>query len=156
MIKTFVKHCIYDFCIDIFFNRVSRNFKNSRSNKLPKAGEFYSRVVHKYDDETYHNCIVTGLEERTNNSNENYYIITIKYEYCNGSIFDDDAKMEEEINANLGGFVYDEDLDEEEIEMLNDEDAEKNHKDWMDDDKIDAAEFGSGLNLNYNFFDFYR
>jgi len=145
MFKIAVKHFLYDFCIDLIFKSIKANFNNNTSNKFPKVGEYYSRVSHKYDDENYRNCIVKGVEKRINKSNENYYLIHIKYEYTSGKIFNDDEWAEDKLNE-----YFDEEFEKE----LNE--GGDNYKDWHDNEKVESVDMDGNLVFNYNHYIFYR
>lgn len=155
MIKTFVKHQIYDFCIDIFFNRIKSNFNGNAFGKIPKVGEFYSRIVHKFDDEEYHRCVITGVEKRRNSSNKDYYVITIKYEWCSGIVFGDDERMREEIERNFESLLEETEVSEDGF-LYDENGSEKVYREWMDNNEIDSAQFGGGMSINHNFFRFYK
>jgi hypothetical protein len=152
MIKTFVKHQIYDYCIHIFFNNIVSNFHKKSSTGIPVVGGFYSKVLHKYDDETYFNCIVTNIEQRKNSKHKDYLIITIKYDYCEGGIFDNDNVMEAEMERNFQALIDEGEIDEEALGG----NYEEVYKEWMDNNEIYGAQYGGGMSLNYNFFYFYE
>ena len=62
MIKIFIKHYIYDLCIDIIFSKIMRNFDNGDSGKKPRPGDFYSKISSLYQDENYYNNALFKLK----------------------------------------------------------------------------------------------
>jgi len=153
MFKIVFKHFIYDFCIDMLFNRIISNFKSTRSTKFPKVGEFYSRISHVDNNEHYFNCIIKNIERRINKNKEPYHLVYIRYEYCNGDIFEDDDWAEEE----LENYFYN--IDDEEIEEFEEElrEAGKSYKEWYDNDAIESIEVDNDeICFNSNYYVFYK
>lgn len=62
MIDVAIKYLLADLCIDVFFTRVFNSLELDAANTKPRIGDVYSRIVHKYSDETYYNCQVVDLE----------------------------------------------------------------------------------------------
>ena len=77
MIKVFIKHHIYERCINVLFNTISRNFVRPKPDRF-KIGEFWRQIEYYYSNKQYpiyyHNCTI--LEQRTTTT------ITIQYEYA--------------------------------------------------------------------------
>ena len=60
-----LKHKIYEWCLDIIFRHIVRNFP-SKAPHIPQIGEKYVSIQHVNLEETYFNCTVVdpaGLDE---------------------------------------------------------------------------------------------
>lgn len=44
MIKIFIKYKIYEYCIDLFFKALHKNFIH-KSHKVPKKGDFHKELI---------------------------------------------------------------------------------------------------------------
>lgn len=82
MIKTALIHHIVDLCISNFFDNISKNIFYSihkTKTKLPKVGEFFSKIVHrKYDKTvTYYNCTIMYSIDNMCRFSLDYYCIDI-------------------------------------------------------------------------------
>ena len=53
--KITIKHKIYEWCIDVVFKHIIRNFP-SQNTRVPKIGEKYVYIRHNDIEETYYNC----------------------------------------------------------------------------------------------------
>jgi len=157
MLKIAVKHIIYEFCIDLIFERIKANFNHNLSRKFPKVGEFYSRIAHKHDDESYCNCIIERIEKRKNKYDESYYLIYAKYEHTSGKIFNDDEWAENEINRYFEEIEETEEFIEDADEFIEDlVGTGKNFKEWHDDEEVESVDVNGSICFNYNHYNLYK
>lgn len=152
MLKVCFNYFIYNFCIDIIFNKIKANFLTAAITGIPKQGEHLSKVSHKNDDEHYYNCIVKGIERRTSDSGKKYYVVDLTYQYCDGSVFDDDTWLEEQTNAQMETLVK---VEEEEVDKYYN-DIEDNYGKLLDTEEADAIERRNVLSLKYDLYYFFR
>lgn len=52
-----IKHKIYEWCIDVVFNYIFKNFP-SKAKRVPHIGEKYVSIHHINIDEIYFNCTI--------------------------------------------------------------------------------------------------
>lgn len=59
IIRTTVKHTIYEICIDLLFKMIGKNFPK-KGKIIPKIGDRYVRIINKNSDyeEIYYTCTV--------------------------------------------------------------------------------------------------
>jgi len=57
IIKTAIKHTIYEFCINIFFDNIVKNFPK-KSKRVPEIGERFVKVIDKVNGESYFKCTI--------------------------------------------------------------------------------------------------
>jgi len=147
MLQVFIKHFIYDFCIKVFFDKIKANFRTVALHRLPRVGEFLSKISHRYDDEHYYNCVIKSTQKQTNDQKETYYIVELNYQYSDGSVFE-------------GVDVHSSDDDEYEEEMEEKEEFdqyfEKDDYELLSDGEIDAIERKNGLSIRYERYNFFR
>jgi len=62
MIKTFIKHFIYEACIDQFFDGISKNFMKFNPHKI-KTGKLYSKIHYQLSDVPC-NYVTNGIFQR--------------------------------------------------------------------------------------------
>jgi hypothetical protein len=55
--KITIKHTVYEWCIDIIFKHILKNFP-STSRRIPEIGEKYVYIRELTIDETYYNCLI--------------------------------------------------------------------------------------------------
>jgi len=55
--KITIKHKVYEWCIDIIFKHILKNFP-SKARRIPEAGEKYVYIREPMIDETYYNCLI--------------------------------------------------------------------------------------------------
>jgi hypothetical protein len=60
MLPTFLKHKIYESCIDIFFDGLMKNFQVS--NSTPEIGDRYSRIYDKIVGDTFYDCMIVPIK----------------------------------------------------------------------------------------------
>jgi len=80
MIKIFLKYKIFEYCIDVIFKALHKNFINRP--KIPKVGDYYreimvERILPTDKKESYRECIVTHVSVAPF-MNEGIYRIGIK------------------------------------------------------------------------------
>jgi hypothetical protein len=109
MIKTALKHYIYEFSLDVFFNKLNQNFNISVTSDLPQTGDVYKKISHIYGDEHYHNCIVKNVEIRGSDS-EPYAVVYANYEYSTGSDVDELLYNEQYEPDEFHEYEYDDDI----------------------------------------------
>lgn len=143
MIKAFIKHQIYDTCIDIFFTKVSKNFNRlTYGESIPRVGEFYRLISHSYGDEHYHNCYVKSIEYQVTDAS-NYCIVYVTYERSTG-------------NDIIGLSELDSYLDDLEF---NDDDIiydDTSISDLFENDDIEFFESDGVIALNSKYYVFYK
>lgn len=52
-----IKHKIYEWCIDVIFKHIFRNFPR-KAKRIPMVGEKYIYIKHLDINETYYNCTI--------------------------------------------------------------------------------------------------
>lgn len=57
MIRTFLKHQIYDFCLSVCFDRLEKNLNIPRM-KIPEVGEYYMRIHDKFSGDIFIDCTI--------------------------------------------------------------------------------------------------
>jgi hypothetical protein len=139
MLKTALKHFIYDICIDVAFRNVIKNFK-SKDSSILKVGDFFRMVSHIYADECYYNCIINSVEERINANGEKYDLIFITYDSYGG---EDLAEMQEDID----------DFDDDDVIIINGTDT---ISELFDEGDIEFIEYDGSVALNTLYYNFYR
>lgn len=77
MIDVAIKYLLVDLCIDVFFSNIFDGLELDVDNGIPKIGDVYSKISHKYADEIYFNCHVTDIEPIKNVPGE--YIIYVRF-----------------------------------------------------------------------------
>lgn len=60
--KIIFKHKLYEFCIDIIFKHILRNFP-SDVRRIPEVGEKYTYIRETVINEKYYNCVVISPEK---------------------------------------------------------------------------------------------
>lgn len=60
--KITFKHTLYEFCIDIIFKHILRNFP-SEVRRVPEIGERYTYIRETVINETYCNCLVINPQK---------------------------------------------------------------------------------------------
>lgn len=155
MIKEFIKHQIYDTCIELFFSAIEKNFSRSRKgDSIPHVGEFYRLVSHNYGDEHYHNCFVKSIEYRGTDASH-YCIVYITYEYSTGKDIIGLNEVETYLNNNdikLDSVGEDEEDDVYSIAFGD----ETNIKDLFENDDIEFLESDGVMALNSKYYVFYK
>lgn len=107
MIKTILKHYIYEISLNVLFSKLMQNFNDAIDHVIPQAGDTYSIISHMYGDEHYHNCIIKKVEIRGSNLAP-YAIVYATYEYSTGCDLDDLNYNEEYESDEL--YEYDDDM----------------------------------------------
>lgn len=149
IIKVAIKQFIYESCIDLFFHNIQSNFYLEATDEVPKVGNFYKRISHVEDDEHYHNCVISEIEQRVTINQLSYYLITVSYDYYSGEAFDYADEDDEDFMDDYANL--DEYDDEDEEEYIDDDDISEiqygflDYKKWHDDEKIDCIEIGNNL-----------
>ena len=140
MLKVCIKHFIYDFCINVFFDRLKANFNTVLLSRVPRAGDFLSKISHKYDDEHYYNCTINSVKQYTNEKKETYYLIELGYQSCNGTVFkEDDPENDDDL--------YD--------DGDTDDDGLTDYERLLNDEDIDAIGRESYLSIRYERYNFF-
>ena len=62
MIRTLIKHYIYEFCISVCFDELDKNLKDY-SDIIPEVGERFSRITDNFSGDVFLNCTVINLTE---------------------------------------------------------------------------------------------
>ena len=57
ILKTVVKHTIYEFCIDVFFKHIANNFPKTKK-RVPAIGEKFVKILDRFNRETYFQCLI--------------------------------------------------------------------------------------------------
>jgi len=140
MLKVCIKHLIYDFCINVFFDRLNANFNTILLRRVPRAGDFLSKISHKYDDEHYYNCKINIVKQYTNEKKETYYIIELCYQSCSGMAFKEDD--------------IDNDDDDDLYDDTND-DGLTDYERLLNDEDIDAIGREPYLSIRYERYNFF-
>lgn len=140
MLKVCIKHFIYDFCINVFFDRLKANFNTILLSRVPRAGDFLSKISHKYDDEHYYNCTINSVKKYNSDQKETYYIIELCYQSCNGTVFkEDDPENDDDL--------YD--------DGDTDDDGLTDYERLLNDEDIDAIGRESYLSIRYERYNFF-
>jgi len=84
MVKTAIKHYIWEACINMFFSGITNSFKPV-SDGIPKVGERYSRVISQDKESTYYHCRIIAVSKLFN-CNEypyKYVFVDMEWDYFN-------------------------------------------------------------------------
>lgn len=57
MIRTLIKHYIYETCLSIYFDELNKNIADY-SDLIPVVGEKFSRIIDNFTGDTFIECIV--------------------------------------------------------------------------------------------------
>ena len=87
IIRTAIKHTIFEVCIDLFFNSIKKNFPK-KGKRVPAIGEKYRKIIDKSSDyaEIYYACTVINPKDmgdyydELDNSEKKSLVFSIKYE----------------------------------------------------------------------------
>ena len=156
MVKMAFQHFLYDFCLGVLIDNIANNFGMS-SSTIPKKGDFFKRVSHKFNDEHFFNCQVINVEAKLASDGDAFYIIYLKYDYAKGADFDEwQHRMQEYDELNES----DEELDEDDEELLDEMDEvliDVDDEDFDDEitEGVEYIEFDDYIGINSQFYDFY-
>ena len=99
IITVLLKHKIYEFCIDVCFRSISRNFKFSSNIRIPSVGETFEMIYDKENDDIYYRCKVIDhktmdcYKEFTIDEKESMaFAISYKANECGGEIINEDEE----------------------------------------------------------------
>jgi hypothetical protein len=143
MIKTMLKHYIYEISLDVFFNKLIQNFNIDIDSIIPQVGDVYSTISHIYGDEHFHNCIVKKVEMRGSNSDP-YAVVYATYVYSSGSDLDEVQYNEQYEPDEL--YEYDEDM------VIIDDN--QTITDLIDNDDLESFEGDGIIALNSKYYKF--
>jgi hypothetical protein len=118
MIKTILKHHVYDLFLNTLFDGFIETFNGHdvESNK-PTVGKYYSRIEHIDGYESFYNCVVKAVDI----VGDSKYFIKIGFEYVKDytDVDEDGEQMTVEEFADAYGDLSDDD-DNDEVESNND------------------------------------
>jgi len=152
MVKLTVQHFVYDFCLGMVLDNLSNNF-GAVDSSVPKKGDYYRRVSHKFNDEHYYNCLVKNVEMKPTSDGREFYIVYLKYDYAKGADFEEWQNRMADIDA----------MDDSEFELLSEEELTEMDELFIDEDlesddideTVEFIEFDDCVGLNTEFYDFH-
>ena len=148
MLSAAIKYVIGDICLNLFFDRIFDGFDANLSTEPPKVGDTFSRISHKFENETFYDCYVEQVDDifDTNVNKLEGKLIYIRFR----SITTDDEDFFDE-GAELTDAEIEKMTDEERAEFMALED---------DDDMSDADLVGTDdahfVGVNSEYYNFYR
>ena len=162
MVSAAIKYVIGEICINAFFDRVFENFNTELVTDIPRVGDFYSRISHKYEEETFYDCYVENIEQVLDKDGvaTGEHMIFIKFKTINtdDDFFDggdvDTLSDEELAEYEREEAAYTETLTPEELEAylsLEDDDV-----DDMSEADLIGTEDPKIVGVNSEFYNFYR
>lgn len=147
MIKTALKHYIYDISLDVFFSKLRQNFNVSVESTMPQVGDVFRKISHVYGDEHYHKCLVKNVEIRGTDSTP-YAVVYATYEYSTGSDLDEVHYNEQYEPDEL--YEYD---DYDDIIMIDDD---QTIGDLIDSEDLEFFEGDGIIALNSKYYKFIK
>lgn len=154
MVKLTVQHFVYDFCIGMVLDNLSKNFGVVNTN-VPKKGDYYKRVSHKFNDEHYFNCLIKDVEVKVASDNRLFHIVYLKYDFAKGADYEEWQNRITDIES----------MDDEEVSMLSEEELYEIDDMYIDEELIDEEdginesvefiEFEDCVGVNTEFYDFF-
>lgn len=129
MIKTILRHHVYDMFLTTLFNGFIDTFSdNDATTDIPMVGKYYSKISHIDGYETFYNCIVKHVEQIT----ETTAFVKIAFDYVNDMTVD--GLESDQLTSDEFSDIYgNPDDDDSDIELLD----EYPDADVVEDDGID-------------------
>lgn len=117
MIKTILKHHVYDLFLNTLFDGFIDTFSsNEPESNVPVVGKYYSKIEHIEGYEIFYNCIVKSIESVIDDK----FFVKISYEYVKdySDIDGEDQMTSDEFADVYGDDPEDEDDDADDIETV--------------------------------------
>ena len=116
MLSAAIKYVIGDICLNLFFDRIFDGFDANLSTEPPKVGDTFSRISHKFENETFYDCYVEQVDDifDTNGNKLEGKLIYIRFR----SITTDDEDFFDE-GAELTDAEIEKMTDEEHLQHCN-------------------------------------
>lgn len=87
MLKVFLKHKIFEYCINVIFNTIEKNFY--KPSKLPRVGEIYSKIQINSlafpSKPLFNDCTITSVYDTTV-FGENFHCFEFKPKHSSYSL----------------------------------------------------------------------
>ena len=148
MLSAAIKYVIGDICLNLFFDRIFDGFDANLSTEPPKVGDTFSRISHKFENETFYDCYVEQVDDifDTNGNKLEGKLIYIRFR----SITTDDEDFFDE-GAELTDAEIEKMTDEERAEFMALEDD-----DDMSDADLVRTDDPHFVGVNSEYYNFYR
>ena len=159
MLSAAIKYVIGDICLNLFFDRIFDGFDANLSTEPPKVGDTFSRISHKFENETFYDCYVEQVDDifDTNGNKLEGKLIYIRFRSIttdDEDFFDEGAELTDAEMEEL------EEMEGAEIEKMTDEERAEFMVLEDDDDMSDAdlvrTDDPHFVGVNSEYYNFYR